>query len=111
MFRFVRSAVLASLLTPVVAQAWTGNDLVRWEADYSRSTPGWDGGMYLGYIAGIAEFGNTILYCAPEGVTNGQNAAVVTKFLKNNPERWTENSGRLVIAALQASYPPCKTKN
>lgn len=91
--------------------AWsaTGNELVQWGKDNPDGSKFIDG-VYMGYISGIADFSNGILFCAPVGATNGQNVAIVSKFLKNNPERWTESAPSLIVAALSAAYPPCKVK-
>lgn len=99
---------IAAMGFSLPAWSWTGNDLVRWEIEYNRGATTWSGGLYLGYIAGIAEFTNGILFCAPPGATQGQNAAIVSKYLKNNPEQWTDSASTIVLAALQSSYPDCK---
>lgn len=100
------TAAVAALAS---GQAWsaTGNDLIRWLPDYERGIANWQSGMYLGFVSGIASFSNGILFCAPNS-TNGQNAAVVAKFLRNNPERWGEDAPKLVIDALKKGYPQCK---
>lgn len=92
-------------------QAWsaTGNDLMQWGANGPNGS-GFIDGVYMGYISGVADTSNGILFCAPIGVTNGQNVAVVTKFLKANPEKWTEQAASLIVQALSKAYPACKAK-
>ncbi|OKO47366.1 hypothetical protein BMH52_15680 [Pseudomonas sp. BTN1] len=105
-------AVTAALLAGFASSpAWsaTGNDLVQWGANSPQGSKFIDG-AYMGYISGIADFSNGVLFCAPKGVTNGQNVAIVSKFLKNNPERWAEQAPQLIVAALSAAYPACKAK-
>ncbi|WP_156526294.1 Rap1a/Tai family immunity protein [Pseudomonas antarctica] len=101
-------ALLGVLLS---GNAWsaTGNDLIQWGTNGPKGTTFMDG-VYMGYISGVSDFSNGILYCAPPGVTNGQNVAVVTKFLKANPEKWTEQAASLIVQALTKAYPACKTK-
>ena len=89
-------------------QAWsaTGNDLINWLPEYEKGVANWDTGMYLGFVSGIFNVTNGVLFCAPKA-TNGQSAAIVGKFLKNNPERWGEDASYLVVDALQKAYPKC----
>ncbi|WP_442108230.1 Rap1a/Tai family immunity protein [Pseudomonas sp. NUPR-001] len=100
------TAAVAALIT---GQAWsaTGNDLMQWLPEYESDTASWASGMYLGFVSGVASATNGVLYCSPKA-TNGQNAAIVAKFLKNNPERWTEDAAMLTAEALQKAHPKCK---
>jgi len=91
------------------ACAFTGNDLIKWLHEYENDRIStFSGGLYLGYVAGIADTTNGLAFCPNGDVTNGQNAAVVAKWLRKNPERWTEEASMLILTALQASYPSCK---
>ncbi len=48
------------------------------------------------------------LFCTPEGgITNGQAARVVVKYLKDHPEKLHENESTLAIKAFIQAYP-CK---
>jgi hypothetical protein len=102
---------LAILGASLSGYAWsaTGNDLMQWGANGPNGS-GFIDGIYMGYISGVADVSNGILFCAPFGVTNGQNVAVVTKFLKANPEKWTEQAASLIVQALSSAYPACKAK-
>lgn len=103
--------VFAFLGACLSGNAWsaTGNDLMQWGANGTNGS-GFVDGVYMGYISGVADLSNGILFCAPTGVTNGQNVAVVTKFLKANPEKWTEQAASLIVQALSKAYPACKAK-
>ncbi|WP_143524249.1 Rap1a/Tai family immunity protein [Pseudomonas sp. 382] len=105
-------AACAGLSIAALSQpAWsiTGNDLIGWIPDYERATKStFNSGMFLGYTAGVAEATVGVLFCPPPEVTNGQNAAIVAKWLRQNPERWAEPASNLVITALQKAYPKCK---
>lgn len=95
------------LALPMAASAATGNDLVKWMPGYESRASDWNGGMLLGYVSGVAELAQGILYCAPDGVTLGQNTAIVIKYLKANPEQWNDQAPALIVRALQKVYPPC----
>jgi len=65
----------------------------------------------LGYISGFSEAealiasANTDFYCAPDGVTHGQEVLIVLKYLEDNPERLDFPRSILVGAALAEAFP------
>jgi hypothetical protein len=70
--------------------------------DYTNSASG------LGYITGIAETFNVLgLLCIPDGVTRGQMQAIVSKYLKEHPEKWNSDANPIVYVALSSAFP-CK---
>jgi hypothetical protein len=86
-----------------------GSQLVDMIKDYEKFESGDYGvntykvGFYEGFTAGIAwKCPNT---CAESNVTMPQIWAVVSKFLKENPERWNEPAGILVTEAFQEAFP------
>lgn len=99
--------VLALLTSPGAAWATSGNDLVKWIPEYEASKATFAGGLFIGYVTGIADFGRGFLFCPAGNVTNGQNAAIVVKYLKNNPEKWNWQASTLVVEALSNAYPKC----
>lgn len=101
------TAAVGLILASTNAWSATGNDLMAWLPDYERNSLSWEGGMYLGYVAGISNVINGVVFCAPT-VTNGQSAAVVAKFLRNNPERWGEDAASLVVESLRKAFPKYK---
>ena len=101
---------LAGLMVSGPAWALTGNDLVKMIPPYEGSIGDFSGGMFLGYVVGVAETSNGVLFCSDSGVTNGQNAAIVIKYLRNNPEKWANGANWLVLDALTTAHPPCKSK-
>ncbi|MNO20185.1 hypothetical protein D3C76_99340 [compost metagenome] len=106
------AACIGALAISASQSAWsfTGNDLIKWLPDYENDNIAtWNGGLYLGYVAGVADTTMGIVFCPIGNVTNGQNGAVVAKWLKKNPERWSEEASSLIISALRSSYPKCKT--
>ena len=107
MNKFKWTTAVAVLLTSGQAWSATGNDLMSWVPYYEQNAARWESGMFLGYVSGASNMLNGVIYCAPNA-TNGQNAAIVVKFLKNNPERWGEDAGTLVFDALSKAHPKCK---
>jgi hypothetical protein len=95
------------LLAPITAWSATGNSLRDWGSGYEQNGNTFADGVYLGYVAGVVDVLSGIAFCPPKGMTNGQGASVVWKWLSANPERWSEPGGDLVIAALNRAYP-CK---
>jgi len=109
--RLLPTVITASLLLlSVPARATSGNELMSWLPDYEKSSGSWGGGMFMGYVTGVAEVGEAIFYCSPKNATHGQTAAIVAKYLRNNPEKWNLPAGSLIISALQSAYPPCPSK-
>ena len=49
-------------------------------------------------------------FCIPQGVTNGQIAFVVSKYLRNHPEDLQKNTVDLVFGAMESAWP-CKKSN
>lgn len=73
-------------------------------------------GYCAGYIVGIVDTVESMqasgvlpksALCIPEGVTKGQLADVVEKFLADNPVLRNQAAGSLVPQALNAAFP-CK---
>lgn len=94
----------ACLAASSSAYALSGNDLMKWLPDYEQNN-GFSGGLYLGYVSGIADLGNKILFCSKQNVTRGQLAAIVGKYLRNHPESWQEEASTLVAAAIEEAFP------
>ncbi|MCS3839413.1 hypothetical protein HNR03_004024 [Pseudomonas sp. JAI111] len=109
----IYALMVAGLATSGNANAFSGNDLIKWLPEYEQGTS-LNSGMYLGYVSGVADIGNNILFCAKSTVTRGQLAAIVGKYLRNNPESWQEEASTLVTAALEKAFPcpeaPAKNK-
>jgi hypothetical protein len=100
--------LVTALSSSAHALAYTGNDLIQWLPEYEANKGSWAGGMFLGYVGGVSEVGQGVLYCAPATATHGQSAAITAKYLRNNPEKWNLSASSLIVSALQAAYPACK---
>lgn len=100
----ILALLVAGLAASGNASAFTGNDLIKWLPEYEKGTT-LASGMYLGYVSGVADIGNNILFCTKAKVTRGQVAAIVGKYLRNNPESWQEEASTLVTLALEQAFP------
>ncbi|MDM3952882.1 Rap1a/Tai family immunity protein [Pseudomonas alloputida] len=111
---YVKRLLIASaalIAIPSSAYAFTGNDLSFWLKIYEkRNEPGsgWDPGAFIGYVGGVSEVVQGVLFCAPDTATHGQSAAIVAKYLKDHPEQWDKPASSIVITALSNAYPKCK---
>lgn len=68
-----------------------------------------DSGNYLGFVVGVHDVLDGVLFCTPSNASVGQVTAVVTQYLKANPAKWSESATTLVIGALAEAFP-CKKK-
>jgi hypothetical protein len=88
----------------------TGNKLVKWmqaneECDKNeKDCPYFDSGMFIGYVTGVMDATHW-MHSIPTGVMAGQLYAIVSKFLKEHPERWSEPGDSIVIDALKKAFP------
>jgi hypothetical protein len=110
--------VAAGLLCAAMnAQAgfFDGNSLARdmqeWEK-YERKDPlanNLVAGVFMGYVAGVADAYDEIIICPPDNSTVRQLSGVVAEFLKLNPHLLAEPAEVLVKDALLKSFP-CRKK-
>lgn len=92
----------------VFAGFTNGNELYQWlQESENPNGSSFKSGLYSGYVGGVVDTGDGILFCTTSGVTRGQNSAVVAKYLKNNPEKWSQSADTLVIDAMKQAFP-CK---
>ena len=54
---------------------------------------------------GDATAGEVWQHSVAMGITINQISAIVSKYLKNHPERWNESAAVLVIDALVEAFP------
>ena len=63
---------------------------------------------YMGYVTAAADiYSGLDVICLNDGVTRGQLVAVVTSYLKANPDKWDRPAIELVTTALKKAFP-CK---
>jgi len=65
---------------------------------------GLDAGIFIGYVYGVTQAYNGALICIPEATQIGQLVAMVTMFLKNNPEKWNKAANYIVLEALSPTF-------
>lgn len=102
--------ILALMLTTNVAIAGftDGNELYQWLLeDENQNGSRFESGLFKGYVGGVVDLGNGVLFCTTTGVTRGQFTAVVAKYLKNNPEKWNRSAYTIVVDAMKEAFP-CK---
>ena len=88
----------------------SGNELQQWlSISESKKQPDFNSGLYKGYVAGVIDVADKRLFCLSKGVTRGQGIAVVSKYIKNNPEKWNKGAASLVIKALKEAFPCTNT--
>jgi hypothetical protein len=107
--------VFASQTQVWATGVFLGNELVELMREYDKNETGASGvnylklGEYGGYVMGVCD-ATTEPFNAPTSVTKGQICAVVSKYLKNHPERWSEPAAFLVIKVLQEAFPNRATR-
>ncbi len=113
MKKFTLIAML--VLLPMQTQAFfvTGNELVNEmhedEKAYAKTGGSqFQSGRYIGFVAASYDVASELgKICPSSAVTLGQAMAIVTKYLKSNPEKWSDPAADLVYLALTAAFP-CK---
>src|SRR5436853_4401085 len=105
----MRALLVSTLVVMVFAQAAgaiTGNELKKWMDEYEAvgdGRPGakaFEAGNYAGYVRGVADTFNGSAWCSRSGVTVGQMTDVVSKFLRDAPEKLDEHASVLILDAL-----------
>ena len=108
MKKFLIALIIAVNANYVFAGFTNGNELYQWLEEYEKPKgSNFESGLYGGYVAGVVDAGNGILFCTTSGVNRGQNLAVIAKYLKNNPEKWSQSADVLLINAMKQAFP-CK---
>ena len=62
-------------------------------------------GMIVGFDYGYSYKNRDKTYCVPSGVNQGQIVKVVRKYIDEHPEKLHELYGKLIIEALNESFP------
>tara|TARA_R100000687_G_scaffold25326_2_gene21474 strand:+ start:21840 stop:22214 length:375 start_codon:yes stop_codon:yes gene_type:complete len=101
-----------------------GNDLLNdcsvLEVPSEDATLNFEYGLSLGTCTGMMQgltnlnkiyealLGDGALFCTPEqGVTNGEAAKIVLKYLKDNPQKLGQHEVELAVQAFREAFP-CK---
>ena len=103
----MKQAVLALFLISnsgsLFAVLVDGNKLSEWSNNQDQA--GFESGLFEGYVAGVLDVGNNLIFCTTSDVKREQLNAIVAKFLKNNPEQWNEPASILVIDSIRSEFP------
>lgn len=62
----------------------------------------------VGYISGVADFGNGGNHCIPNRATFGQMSEIIRKFVSENPEIRDISADVIVLGVLQKTWPCAK---
>jgi len=87
----------------------SGNELVQKLREYEKGDKDptidlQESAYYMGFVMGVYD-ATTYAYNSPAGTTKGQIWAIVGKYLKENPEKWSEPAADLVRNALRKAFP------
>lgn len=112
MKRFILLIFVVLCATSMVGQNDTGNDLLPacQAAIDSSGRSYWtdvhepfQAGFCLGLIEGVSAVSHHV--CPPEGVTLQQEARIIVKFLKDNPDKLNRTESILTVMALSKAFP------
>ncbi len=59
----------------------------------------------LGYVIGVHDSFDTLLFCTPENASQGQMRDVVKKYIENNPSSRHKSADILIVNALKQDFP------
>ncbi|MEV4782112.1 Rap1a/Tai family immunity protein [Burkholderia sp. LMU1-1-1.1] len=113
------SLLFAISLCSSTAQAGyvTGFDLNTWGAANERIEAGRainddhaTNNKFYGYVMGVHDALDGIVFCSPNNAKAGQILAVVKKYLQQHPELWSKEASLLAASALKEAFA-CKNTN
>jgi len=90
------------------AIAMTGNELKN-KHDMCNRQSLFDCGYSFGYILGVADSYDDILYSIPQGATCGQINEIILNYISTHPEHSHKSAAILIIESLKSSFPMNKT--
>lgn len=116
-----KSLIVPILATALLISVWpnqclcyfySGNSLVELAREYEKDDADhgkiWSSaGLFSGYVLGVCDVTGH-LYSIPEAAPGEQICAVVAKYLKEHPEKWSDAASDLVISALKEAFPKRK---
>lgn len=115
--RNLAAIVLLAVAQPVAAGVETWNTLLARAAAWERvidgrardAGDGFEAGLFIGYVTGVADYTEGTLHCMPRGVTVGQTGAMVIRFMRARPDLMHNDADVIVAATLGAAFP-CERK-
>jgi hypothetical protein len=112
----ITGAIAIALMGNAIAEAYDatyfadGLMLKEWMDADAKKDGAYNGGIYGGYVTGVHDSLNGMLFCTPKNVSVGQMKAVVAKYMSENPVEWNRRADWLVVNALKNGFP-CPKKN
>ncbi len=103
------SLLLAAFCSNSMAYYEIGNELREGLEAMEKNQSTFESGFAAGFITGVADTGDRVLFCIPQEASAAQMAAIVVKYFKANPEEWNKSAAKLVINALKPVFPCSKT--
>jgi hypothetical protein len=67
----------------------------------------WTNGWFDGYVSGVALATLQTAWCPSSAFSTVQISAIVAKYVRENPARWSDLSQKIVRTALAQAFP-CK---
>lgn len=92
---------------PAHAQFYSGNELLQ----RMQGETVVDRMLSLGFVVGVADAWDGIMFCPPESVTTGQARDIAQRFLVLNPGKRHKPAAELVMDALAESWPCARKPN
>lgn len=90
-------------------QRLNGNELMKLlEAYNQKPNDNFDAGFFAGYISGVSETLNGVIWCTTGNLPYEQLLSIVGKYLDQHPEQWHMSAQYIISIALAESYP-CQT--
>ncbi len=116
---------MAALLIATTATAKDGNYLIGVARAHERVISATDyrqvldsdfkdASEYMAYVQGVFDTHMVLaenevmprpFFCAPENATVGQVTSIVTKYMKENPDKWGMSAPTIVMKALHDAFP------
>ena len=92
---------------PAYAQFYSGNELLqRMQGDSVVEKM-----VALGFVAGVSDAWDGVMFCPPDTVTTGQARDIALKFLIINPAKRHKPGAELVVEALMEAWPCARKPN
>lgn len=99
----IKKLILASALVygPAHAEFYSGNELLQ----RLQSDSNIEKAVALGFVGGVSDAWDRILFCPPEGATVGQARDIALRYLVINPAKRHNAAAGLVADALMEAWP------
>lgn len=97
--------ILVGMQSPAYAYYITDKDLVDGIEAVKKHESNFDSGFYAGFISGVADTGDGVVFCIPPTVSAEQLSDTVIKHYAADPNKKYESAYRLVKSALVRAFP------